>query len=160
MLGGILFLRQSVCNVVQQCFWRGEIQTMDNDDCCCRRKSLRDSSCWSRLLSSLARWRCSDRLPSSLTRGRSSQLRLWTVLALPSAGAPVSKPLHVQTTTGLTSHSTQNRSLWRCSSQPISWLYCVSKLNITKQTCIHNKNTTWTTIPFDGLLSGTTRISS
>jgi len=46
------------------------------------------------------------------------------------------------------SHPTQNRSFWRCSSQPISWLSTV-KLNQAqrKQTCIHNNiyyNIKWT----------------
>jgi len=49
---------------------------------------------------------------------------------------------------GFTSHSTQNRSFWRHSSQLISWL-SAEKLSQTqhKQTCIRNKiycNIKWT----------------
>jgi len=43
------------------------------------------------------------------------------------------------------SHPTQNRSFWRRSYEPISWLS--TEKNTTKQTCIRNKiyyNIKWT----------------
>jgi len=56
-------------------------------------------------------------------------------------------PQHNWLSYGFTSHPTQNRSFWICSSQSVCWLSTEKPiLTQQKQTCVHNKiynNTKW-----------------